>query len=163
MKKAKEIINRVQRDLGGFFLVLGFSLIYYLIIHGIFGAFCPLLLITGFPCAGCGLTRAALFLLQGQALRAFRINPSIFLVIAFLLYCGYFRYIKGRPVKGMNMTLGILVAGMLVIYGYRMYLYFPDRAPYVYWSGNLLARWIPLYGRLGQKLLNAIRFWRMGG
>lgn len=59
------------------------------------------------------------------------------------------------------MALGVLVAGMLIIYGYRMYLYFPDKAPCVYKYDNLVAGWIPGYRKWMQELLRAIRLWRL--
>ena len=75
------------------------------------------------------------------------INPSIFLVILFLLYCGYFRYLKGTKTKGFSFVLGVLVTAALGIYIYRMYLYFPNKAPYVYHRKNLLAEIFPWYER----------------
>lgn len=143
--KGKEIINRIGKDLKAFRWTGAVFAAYYFIMHSLCGAFCPLLVITGIPCAGCGLTRASLFLLQGQAARAAYINPSIFLIIIFLLYCGYFRYVRGRKIKGFSLGLAILVLSMLVIYFVRMYLYFPERAPYVYHSNNVFARVIPGY------------------
>ena len=45
----------------------------------------------------------------------------------------------------MGVVLGIAIIGMLAVYGYRMYLYFPDRAPYTYMENNVAARWMPGY------------------
>ena len=128
-------------------------LIYYQIVHSVFDAFCPLRVFMGIPCAGCGLTRAAIYLLQGRVSGAMYMNPSIFPILFFLLYCGYFRYIRGTAVKRFGLLLGLLVAGMLVIYGCRMYRYFPDRAPYVYQSNNAAARWIPGYDQWMRKIM----------
>lgn len=86
-------------------------------------------------------------------MQAAAINPSIFLVILFLLYCGYFRYIRGMKTKGFSLALGIFVTAVLAIYIYRMYLYFPDRAPYVYHRKNLLAEIFPWYERLIGQIL----------
>lgn len=162
MKRVKKIIKRVINDLKEFGIVPVLFLVYYLIMNAVFGAFCPMLIMTGIPCAGCGLTRAAIFLGGGQILRAFRINPSIFPVIIFLLYCGYFRYIKGTKIKRPGVALGLLVLCMLGIYAYRMYLYFPDRAPYVYRGDNLAAGWILGYREWMQGVVRAIRLWRTG-
>lgn len=146
MKKIKKISNRIIADLkesGWAFIIF---LVYYVIVHAVFDAFCPMLVMTGIPCPGCGLTRAVIFLARGQVLRAAYINPSVFPLIGFLLYCGYFRYVKGSRIKGSGVAVGLLTVCMLVIYGCRMYLYFPDRAPYVYMENNMAARWIPGYG-----------------
>ena len=88
MRQVRKIVNRIAGDIKGVALVLILFLVYYLIMNAVFQAFCPLLILTGVPCAGCGLTRAVIFLLKGQALRAFSINPSVFLILLFLLYCG---------------------------------------------------------------------------
>ena len=85
MEKIKEIVNRIKADLKGILAVAVVLALLYLIIHSIFHAFCPMLILTGIPCAGCGLTRAGLYLLKGQVLRAANINPSIFAVLVFLL------------------------------------------------------------------------------
>ncbi|MDE5908577.1 MAG: DUF2752 domain-containing protein [Lachnospiraceae bacterium] len=145
MKKIRKIINRIYADLKGFRWAFLAVFVYYLVMHAIFDAFCPALVLTGMPCAGCGLTRASLFLAAGQVRRALSINPSILPVLIFALYCGYFRYVKGSKIKGLGVALGIVTACMLAIYGYRMYLYFPDRAPYTYMENNIAARWIPGY------------------
>jgi hypothetical protein len=39
---------------------------------------CPYLVLTGLACPGCGLTRAAHFLLHGDVMRAFAFNPWAF-------------------------------------------------------------------------------------
>lgn len=145
MQKIREIINRIATDLKELRWAFLAFLVYYLLMHAMFDAFCPMLILTGIPCAGCGLTRAFLLLLSGQVRRALNINPSILLILLFVLYCGYFRYVRGRKVKGFGAVLGILIVCMLAIYGYRMYLYFPDRVPYVYMSNNIAARVLPGY------------------
>lgn len=161
--RIKEIANRIAKDIKGAAAVGAAFLICYLVIHSVFNAFCPFLVVTGLPCAGCGLTRAAIYLLKGQAARAAQINPSVFLILVFVLYCCYFRYIKGSSVKGIKAALAVLVILMLAIYGIRMYLYFPQRAPYVYQSRNLLAGWVPGYKEWMQGLLREINTWRMSG
>ena len=160
MQKIREIINRIIADLKGFRWAFLAFLVYYLLMHAMFDVFCPMLILTGIPCAGCGLTRAFLFLLSGQVRRSININPSILLILLFLLYCGYFRYVRGRKVKGFGAALGILIVCMLAIYGYRMYLYFPDRAPYVYMDNNIAVRALPGYNEWIHHILETIRFWR---
>ena len=154
MKKIRKIVDRIVADLNASKWAIAVFLILYLVIHRIFGAFCPMLVLTGIPCAGCGLTRAFLFLAGGQAARAVSINPSVLPMIAFLLYCGYFRYVKGEKIRYLGGALSILAVSMLVIYGYRMYLYFPDRAPYVYMEQNVAAKCIPGYKEWIRKLLH---------
>lgn len=153
MEKAREAISRAKRDIRQFWAAGAAFVVYYLISHAVFDAFCPFLVVTGFPCAGCGLTRAGLHLLRGNVVKAASVNPSIFIVVLFLIYCGYFRYIRGTKVKGFSIALGILVTVTLAVYVYRMYLYFPDRVPYVYHKKNLLAEALPWYRQLTERLL----------
>ncbi len=156
----REAGRRIIRDIRQYIWVAAVFLIYYQILHSLYNAFCPFLIVTGIPCAGCGLTRAGLYLLRGQFVRAAFMNPSIYPTAAFLVYCGYFRYIRGEAVKGVRAAIPLLVVSMLVIYGVRMYLYFPDRAPYVYQSRNFLAEQVPGYRGWMQKLLEQIRLLR---
>ena len=162
MKRKKKIAGRVWPDMKASGLAGAVFLVYYQIVHSVFDAFCPMLVLTGIPCAGCGLTRAALYLLRGKGVRAAHINPSIFLILFFLLYCGYYRYMKGEKVKRFGLALGILVAGMLAVYGCGMYRYFPDRAPYVYQGNNAAARWVPGYEQWMRGVLAAVRGARGG-
>ena len=146
--KIREAAERVKRDIRQFWAVGVAFAIYSVIVRSVFGAFCPFLIVTGFPCAGCGLTRAGMYLLRGNFSQAAALNPSIFAFALFLLYCGYFRYLEGTKVKGFSLALGVLVAVTLAVYIYRMYLYFPNKVPYVYYKRNLLAEIFPWYERL---------------
>ncbi len=162
MKILRKITGKIVVDIKESGWAFAAFLMYYLPVHAIFGASCPMLVMTGLPCAGCGLTRAVLFLMRGQVLRAADINPSVFPVILFVLYWGYLRFVKDKTMKGKHWTLGLLVVCMTAIYVYRMFLYFPDKAPYVYHRDNMAARWIPGYGRWMRQVLNSIRTWQAG-
>lgn len=160
MGKIKEIANRIWKDMKGAGWTGVVFLIYYGIVNSVFKAFCPLLVTTGIPCAGCGLTRATIFLMQGQLEKAAHINPSIFLIILFGLYCSYFRYIRGSKIRGFGVGVTLLITAMLLIYGYGMYHYFPNRVPYVYHENNILARHIPGYSDLIENFIQSILHWR---
>lgn len=157
MKNVKGIGSRLYKDIKEYGFAGIVFLIYYLLVHLFHTAFCPMLSLTGIPCAGCGLTRAFLFMLTGQLKRAAYIQPMAFVVVLFLLYCGYFRYIKGTKIKGFRVLLTALIIVMLIFYGVRMYLYFPDRVPYVYTDNNILAKRIPGYREGIRELIQLIR------
>lgn len=60
--------------------------------HGV----CPFLLLFGFPCPGCGLTRGCLAVLTLRFDEAMAYNPTSFLWVGLILLWGYFRYVRGR-------------------------------------------------------------------
>lgn len=153
MKKSREIINRIGKDLKEYGWALAGILVCYVLIHAVFDAFCPFLILTGIPCAGCGLTRAFLFLLCGQFQRAVSMNPSVLPVTAFILYFVFFRYILGKRIKGLRACLFVLAVTVLAVYAYRMWKYFPNRIPYVYHESNILSRCVPGYEKFVQWLI----------
>ena len=153
-EKFKAAGERIFKDIKEYSPAVMVFFGYYLLIHFTRGAFCPFLNVTGVPCAGCGLTRAFLFIAKGQLARAAYMNPMAFPIIAFVLYCAYFRYIKGTGIKGFKMLFITLMVCMLIFYLIRMYLYFPDRVPYVYRKNNLFARFIPGYQDIVERLIH---------
>lgn len=157
MKKIKESAERLFKDIKEYSPAAVVFLVYYLFVHFTRTAFCPLINMTGFPCAGCGLTRAFLYMASGQFKRAAYINPMAFLIVLFLVYCGYFRYIKGTKIKGFKVLFSLLVISMLVFYVVRMFLYFPGRVPYVYTEDNVFSRRIPGYRNMAERLIQLIK------
>lgn len=157
MKKGKESVKRILKDIKEYGPAGIVFLAYYLLIHVTKRPFCPLLNLTGFPCAGCGLTRAFLYIARGELDRAVYINPMAFLILLFLAYCGFFRYIRGTQIKGFRTLFILLMVCTLSFYAVRMYLYFPDRVPYVYNRNNVLAHRIPGYEDLTDRLLQMIK------
>jgi hypothetical protein len=120
-------------------------LAYIAVSRVFFSATCPFYRVLGIPCAGCGMSRAAYFALTGQFARAFYLNPLIFVIVLFAIYCFVFRYILGQAIPGFIAGLITIPILMIIFYIIRMYLYFPDRVPYVYNYGNLLEQSIPGY------------------
>ena len=156
-EKWKSIAKRIGKDIRHYGWAAVVFAAYYIITHLVRAAFCPLLQMTGLPCAGCGLTRAFLFVARGQFARAFYIQPFVYPIMLFLLYCGFCRYVKGSKVKGFQPMFILLVCGMLIFYIIRMYLYFPDRVPYVYQTDNTLANRFPIYTDWMNKGIAALR------
>lgn len=118
-----------------FFLLSAF--VYLLITQLIFHKLCPIAIITGFPCPGCGITRALLLLLTGHPIAAWNMNPCIYLWILFFLLFFFARYMK-KDRKMQNILIIITGIITIVVYIIRMFLYFPNTVPYVYYEHSLL-------------------------
>lgn len=149
-----DIVKRVWADFLEYRIVLLVFSIYYIFMHVVFHAFCPLVMVTGFPCAGCGMTRAVLFMLTGQFARSWNLNPMALPVILFAVYCLGTRYLFGRKIKGFQTGIILLLILMLCSYAYRMYTVFPNRPPYVYTTGNFLENNLPYYREFLRRLID---------
>ena len=100
---------------------------------------CPMVMLTGFPCPGCGLTRAGFALLRLDLAGALRIHPFIYPAAAYIAVFGWNRYIRGRRM-GRKLKAGLIVLMILIIlfYVWRMWRYFPGEPPMSYYGRNLL-------------------------
>lgn len=152
-RKWRHAAGRLWNDIWNYKWVGVCIVVYYLLVEAIFSAFCPLVIMTGFPCPGCGMTRAFLCVFTGQFVRAWNLNPLVYGWILFALYAGVQRYIRNQKIKGWKYLLTILAAAMIIVYIYRMYQYFPDRAPMAFTGGSMFERLLPGYGRIIRKLI----------
>ncbi len=146
--RLKQAAGRIWKDIRTY-KILGIALlIYYVFTELVFSAFCPSVIFTGFPCPGCGMTRAALFVMTGQFERAWNINPMIFGWILFAGYAAVQRYFFGKKVKGWKTILAVLAAAMIGLFIYRMYRYFPNKPPMTFTGGSLFEKLLPGYGKI---------------
>lgn len=101
---------------------------------------CPLVLLTGYPCPACGMTRAGLLILKGHFAEAFCMNPFIYAVGILILVFVIYRYLLMKEsLEWVKWTMAVMIIGMVIFYVYRMIRYFPDRAPMTYYPNNLTA------------------------
>lgn len=108
---------------------------------------CPFKLITGFPCPGCGLTRAGFAALKFEFQLAFMYNPVIFL-LPFILWVIVFHE---RPI--INKIYNFLplwvfiIAFVLSTYLIRMIYVYPNY-PLDYLPNNLLSKIIDIINKI---------------
>ena len=149
MKKYIKVVSiRVIADVKGYGVAIAAVLLYAVAVNLIFHAFCPLVILSGFPCPGCGVSRATLCFMTGRWQSAWQMNPVIFPIALFAAYFCLCRYLLGRKVKGAKTGIAGILVLLFVVYCLRMYLYFPDRIPYVYVEENVLARIFPFYEQI---------------
>ncbi len=138
----KEIWNRIYNDIKNYRVAIPVAIIYLILSEIFLGGFCPMVYLTGFPCPGCGMTRAAMLLLSGDFAKSFEMNPMVIPVVVFIIYCLFFRYIVGKKIPGFTPLAIILLLAIIGVYAVRMILYFPDRTPLVYYRKNLFIRMV---------------------
>ncbi len=111
---------------------------YFVLLRNIFHSMCPMVMITGFPCPGCGLTRAGFAVLSLEFERAWDIHPFIYaFIIWIVVFCINRYFLCRRKMPFLRMCLIVTLIAMLVFYGWRMYRYFPGEPPMSYYEGNL--------------------------
>ena len=142
----KQIWSRLERDILEYRYAIGGLLIYYIVVRMVFHGFCPMVILTGLPCPGCGLTRAVCFLLSGQFARSFALHPLGVFWLAAAVWFAVDRYLLGKKMtKHLLLFFLCLCFATVCLYVYRMAVLFPDRPPMSYTGHNLLERIVPGY------------------
>ena len=147
-KQGKIIWGRIILDIKKFWGIIAAFLLYDLVTHMIFHQFCPMVIITGIPCAGCGMTRAFFYLLTGHPQRAMTYNAGVIIWGIAIGYALAGRYLIGKKLKGTKAMFVIAFIFSLLYYVYRM-LNFPTGVqPMIYEENNILQHFIPFYDQI---------------
>ena len=141
----KNYFRRVVKKIVGDLLTVKWAIIiiiaYFAILKNYLYSLCPSVIITGYPCPACGLTRAGFSVLQGNFALAAQINVFIYPVMLFILIFCVNRYLLLRETpQWMYWLLAGIIIWMIIYYIYRMKRYFPDTPPMTYYYDNLLER-----------------------
>ena len=122
----------------GSLLAIGLFLIYAVVMTLFLGSACPIFLIFGVPCPGCGLTRACFTIFSGDFLGAIKMH-LLFLtlpIIAILILIAIFKPDLSKK-KGFSITCIVLGVLFIAYYVYRM-TSFPSDTPIIYNENSLL-------------------------
>lgn len=147
-KYLKTVSARIAADVKKYGMVLVVFIIYAVIVNLVFRAFCPVVIFCGFPCPGCGVTRAAACLITGRWQQAWQFNPVIFVIAVTAVYFICCRYLLGKKAVALRQLIAVVFVLLLTVYVIRMKLYFPGRAPYIYTEGSMLERILPFYRQM---------------
>ncbi len=141
----KKISERICQDIKNLWPAALAVVCCIILMNVIFHAFCPMVVLTGLPCPGCGMTRSLFLLLTGRVRQSIWMHPMGVPTACLFFYYLWNRYICGKRAKGMKFLIIAAILLLIVLYCVRMYLYFPDRVPYVYMKDNIFAKIIPFY------------------
>lgn len=130
MKLMNNKKNRKTRFFKAAFFVVLFTFILYFIFYitGIH-TLCYTKAFTGFPCPGCGMTRAYLALFHLDFKSAFYYHP-LFLLPVVVVILQFIQFKTGFKFSKWIWVLLLLL--LLFTYVIRMILYFPNREPMTY-------------------------------
>ena len=109
--------RRLVNDIWEIKAAILFLVIYACVVFPIFHCFCPMVVLFGYPCPACGLSRACAAVLTGQFHRAAEENAMIFFWLPYILWLVAHQYFMGRKPKlmrALNITGGILTLAYYV-------------------------------------------------
>lgn len=142
LSRLKHIIEgtfrRIAKDLIAFRWLIAAVLAAFILCFALFHKNCIFSLLIGYPCPGCGLTRAFICVITLHFKEALFYNPSIYLAAIVAIYFFICRYVLDtRPKYLVPMCI---IAGIIaiIIYIIRMYYMYPDIEPMTYYENNLL-------------------------
>ena len=76
---------------------------YFAFLKNYLYTLCPLTLFTGYPCPGCGMTRAMFCVLRLDFAGAWQMHPFIYPIMFLAVWFCYNRYISGKKMKNWLM------------------------------------------------------------
>ena len=89
--------------------------------------------VTGFPCPGCGLTRANLSFFRGNFSQALNFHPLFLVVDAYLIYIVIYALKSNtRESKTVKILTVIFAVSLLGVFIYRVRLLYPNIEPLTY-------------------------------
>ena len=119
--------------------VIIFIIAYFVFLKKFLYSTCPVVLISGFPCPACGLTRAGFLMLGLDFAGALHVHPFIFPIAGLtVLFCVNRYLMLKRTPEWMKWCLILLITGMVIFYIYRMIHVFPGDPPMSFYRGNLI-------------------------
>jgi hypothetical protein len=113
MKPIKKICGSIWRDIYINRVPLCIIAVYMVVTQILFGSVCPMVILFHRVCPACGLTRAGLSLMRLDFAGAWKLNPSIYIWVPFIIYLCICRYILCK--KPVCATAGMIAAGIATI------------------------------------------------
>ena len=113
-------LHFLKQDIKTYLPPLFLSLLFFIVFKIIWNEICPLVILTGFPCPGCGCTRAFFSVLRLDFKAALDYNACIYLFIIICIYFSIFRYILGKKVPYIKQLVILFITILILYFIYRM-------------------------------------------
>lgn len=118
------MIRRIKDDIWIYAQIAVGICAYIFVKAVVFKSQCPIYNTFGVPCAGCGMTRALKYLIQGDFVQSFEANPFLIPIALVLIYCFVFRYVLGKKIPYWIPMLVVLAVAMIVFNVFRIVTFF---------------------------------------
>jgi hypothetical protein len=112
--------------------ILLFILAYSIFSWTFLGTSCVFASTIGFPCPGCGATRALAALATGDVIGSLRLFPMLIPSLAAIYTYAALWFISGRIPIWMEKILLALAVLLIAVFAIRMFILFPGDAPMTY-------------------------------
>ena len=137
----KNLLDNIRDDYSEAKWAIIFIIAYFVFMNKFSYSSCPVVLVTGYPGPGCGMTRAGISLLHFQFKEALKMNPFIYWWALFVMIFVIRRYLLLRKSLKWLKWMGIIgLIGMILFYVWRMIMCFPGEPPMVYYEENMITR-----------------------
>lgn len=135
------LLNDIKSAKWAIALVIAYFVFGRKILHSM----CPMVVLTGFPCPACGLTRAGCAMLGLDFKGAWQLHPFIYPIAALLVCWCAGRYIlKKQKMPALVWAAIVTLSCMIAFYMFRMATEFPGEPPMSYYKYNMIQRAIHL-------------------
>ena len=112
------MLKKIKNDINEYKLVIIILLIYIITMEIMFKELCPIKILFGANCPGCGLTHATISLLKGNLVEAFNYNYSIFFItiaVAIFIIDRYIYKFKLKIVPAL-----FIISAFIMIFRYLL-------------------------------------------
>lgn len=137
-------IQLLKKDMKEKLPIASLIVLFIVVSNIVLGKVCYSRVLTGIPCAGCGITRAFQLVFQLKLKEATMMHPFWIAVVILFIWFFIGRYFVADE-KISKKTIYILkICGTIIVilcfayYIYRMIVWYPNREPLVYDSDNIL-------------------------